>query len=183
MKASRRRALIAFMQLLPGITRVGVVFNPANPAVKLQLGETERALRETGLQFHAVEARSGEQFDSGFRRLIAERVTAVVVLPDSSVLEERKRIAALALNAGLPTVFQREESVEAGGLMSYGTSLSDQVRQAARYIDRIFKGARPADLPVEQPERVKLALNAKTAKALGIRIPSELLVRADAVIQ
>ena len=84
---------------------------------------------------------------------------------------------------GLPTFFQREESVEAGGLISYGPSLTDQVRQAARYVDRIFKGAKPADLPVEQPDRIKLVVNVKTAKALGIQVPSELLVRADKVIQ
>jgi putative ABC transport system substrate-binding protein len=170
-------------QLLPGTQRVGIVANPANPAVKLQLEETERAIRAVGLQSETAYARSSGEFESAFRRLAAARVAAVVVTPDSTVLEYRKKIADLALDARLPTFFQREENVEAGGLISYGTSLSDQVRQAARYIDRIFKGAKPADLPVEQPEIIRLVINAKTAKALGIQIPSELLVRADAVIQ
>ena len=171
------------VQLVPGIKQVGIIVNPANPAVKLQLGATEQAVREVGLQSHVFHARTGGEFDNAFKRLVADRVTAVLIIPDSSALEHRKKIAELALNARLPTIFQREENVEAGGLISYGTSLTDQVRQAARYVDRIFKGAKPADLPVEQPERIRLVVNLKTAKALGIAIPSELLVRADQVIQ
>ena len=107
----------------------------------------------------------------------------MLISPDPSVIEHRKKISDLALQTRLPTVFQREENVEAGGLISYGPSLTDQARQAALYVDRIFKGAKPADLPVEQPERIKLAINVKTAKALGLTIPPELLVRADQVIK
>jgi putative ABC transport system substrate-binding protein len=171
------------MQLLPGIKRVGIVVNTGNPGVNLQLGETQRAMQEMGLQSLVIHARASDEFESAFRRLSAERVTAVLIVPDSSTLEHRNAIAALALKARLPTVFQREENVEAGGLISYGTSLTEQVRQGARYVDRIFKGAKPADLPVEQPERIKLVINLKTAQALAIKVPSELLVRADAVVR
>jgi putative tryptophan/tyrosine transport system substrate-binding protein len=171
------------LQLFPSTQRVGIIANTANPAVKLQIEETERAIRAVGLQYRTAHARSSEDFENAFKRLAADRVRAVVVSPDSTVLEHRKAIAQLALSARLPTFFQREENVEAGGLISYGTSLSDQVRQAAHYIDRVFKGAKPADLPVEQPERIKLVINVKTARALGIQVPSELLLRADEVIQ
>jgi len=170
-------------ELVPGIQRVGVISNPANPGTKLTLAETERALRQLGLHSQAVSARSRAEFETAFKRLAADGATAVLISPDSSVLEHRAKIAEFALAARLPTFFQREESVEAGGLISYGPSLTDQVRQAARYVDRIFKGAKPADLPVEQPDRIKLVVNVKTAKALGIQVPSELLVRADKVIQ
>jgi putative ABC transport system substrate-binding protein len=171
------------LELLPGARRIAVIGNPGNPAVRLQLTETERAIRQRGLQPQVISGRSAEDFESAFKRLAADGTAAVLISPDASVLEHRQKIAELALGARLPTFFQREENVEAGGLISYGTSLRDQVHQAARYVDRIFKGAKPADLPVEQPERVKLVVNAKTARALGLKIPSDVLVRADQVIQ
>jgi len=171
------------IELLPQVRRVGIIANLANPGARLQLAETERIIREVGRHSQTINARSSEEFESAFRRLAADGVEAVLISPDPSVIEHRRKIAELALQTRLPTVFQREESVEAGGLISYGPSLIDQARQAALYVDRIFKGAKPSDLPVEQPERIKLAINVKTAKALGLTIPPELLVRADQVIK
>jgi putative ABC transport system substrate-binding protein len=170
-------------ELLPGVERVGVIANRANPAVRLQLVEMEQAIRGVGLQSQVIDARSSEELEGAFKRLDMAGIKAILVCPDASVLEHRKRIADLALKFRLPTFFQREENVEAGGLVSYGTSLTEQLHQAARYVDRIFKGAKPADLPVQQPERIKLVINARTAKALGITLPKELLVRADEVIE
>jgi putative tryptophan/tyrosine transport system substrate-binding protein len=170
-------------QLIPGVKRVGVIGNPANPAVRLQLAEAERTTGQVGMQSHVVHARSAGEFEAAFKRLAADGVAAVLVSPDASVVEHRKKIAELALAYRLPTIFQREENVDAGGLMSYGTSLIDQIRQAALYVDRIFKGAKPADLPVEQSELIRLVLNVKTAKAIGLAIPQAILSRADRVIE
>jgi putative ABC transport system substrate-binding protein len=108
-------------------------------------------------------------------------MNAVLIVPDPSVLENRQRIAVLALKLRLPTFFQREENVKAGGLVSYGPNLTDQLRQTARFVDKILKGAKPADLPIEQPERVELVLNATTAKALRIAVPPAVQFRAQVV--
>jgi len=170
-------------ELLPDAQKVGLVANPGNPAVELQIAETQRVMQLVGLKPIVLSASTEAEFESAFKQLAAEGAQAVLVSPDSTVLENAKKIAALALSARLPSFFQREENVAAGGLISYGTSLTDQVRQAAVYLDKIFKGAKPADLPVEQPERIKLVVNMKTAKALGLHIPPDLLARADAVIR
>ena len=135
------------------------------------------------LQVEIVEAIAAEEFERAFARLSAKGVSGVVLLTNSSLMEHRVRIAELALKTQLPTAFQRRESVEAGGLLSYGVNLNDQLRQAAVYIDRILKGARPAELPVEQPTKFALVINIKTANALGLTIPPTLLARADEVIE
>ena len=130
-----------------------------------------------------VEAIAAEEFERAFARLSAKGVGGVMLFTNSSLMEHRVRIAELALKTQLPTAFQRRESIEAGGLLSYGVNLNDQLRQAAVYIDRILKGARPAELPVEQPTKFALVINLKTAKALGLTIPPTLLARADEVIE
>jgi len=124
-----------------------------------------------------------QEFESAFARLTAEGVKGVVVLPDPSVIEHRSMIAALAQKSRLATMFQRRESVEAGGLMSYGPDLTDTLRQAASYVDRILNGTKPGDLPVQQATKIELVINLKTARALGIEIPPTLLARADEVIE
>jgi putative tryptophan/tyrosine transport system substrate-binding protein len=171
------------IETVPGMKHVGVVRNPNNPAVATLLRETEEAIRALGLQIEVVEAGAAEDFESAFARLSAQGVTGVVLLADPSLIEHRVRIAELAQRTRLPTAFQRRENVEAGGLLSYGPNLNDQLRQAAVFIDRILKGARPAELPVEQPTKFALVINIKTAKALGLDVPPSLLARADEVIE
>jgi putative tryptophan/tyrosine transport system substrate-binding protein len=160
-----------------------LVANPNNPAVTLLLRETEGAIGTLGLRHEVVEASAAEEFESAFARLSALGVKGVVLLADPSIIENEIRIAEAAQKIRLPTVFQRRENVEAGGLLSYGPHLTGQFRQAAIYVDLILKGARPADLPVEQPTKFELVINLKTAKALGLTVPPILLVRADEVIE
>ena len=172
------------MDIVPGIKRVGVVSNSKNPgATALSLRETEAAIRAVGLQTEVVDAEAAEEYDSAFARLSAADVGGVVLLPDAALIRHRTRIADLAIKARLPTVFQRRENAEAGGLLSYGSNLSDLLRQSALFVDRILKGARPAGLPVEQPTKFTLAINLKTAKALGLTIPPTLLATANEVIE
>jgi putative ABC transport system substrate-binding protein len=171
------------IDVIPEIRRVGIVHNPSNPASTAVLREVENAIRVLGLEFYTVDARSPQEFESAFALLGAEGVKGVVVVPDGSVIEHRSLIAALAQKTRLPTMFQRPENVAAGGLMSYGTDLPDRLRQAAFYVDRILNGAKPADLPIEQPTKFELVINLKTAKALGLSVPPTLLARADEVIE
>jgi putative ABC transport system substrate-binding protein len=169
------------VELLPGTKRLGVIVNPANSAVMAQFEEVKRAIRALGLQSEVANARSGEEYDNAFKQFAKSKMNAVLIVPDPSVLENRQRIAVLALKLRLPTFFQREENVKAGGLVSYGPNLTDQLRQTARFVDKILKGAKPADLPIEQPERVELVLNATTAKALRIAVPPAVQFRAQVV--
>jgi putative ABC transport system substrate-binding protein len=171
------------VEIVTALKRVGVVRNPNNPSNTASLRETAQAIRALGLELEVVDAKAAEDFDSAFARLSAQGVDGVVLLSDPELIKHRVRIAELAQKTRLPTAFQRRENVEAGGLLSYGSDLNDQVRQAAVFADRILKGARPAELPVEQPTKFVLAINLKTAKALGLTIPPTLIARADEVIE
>jgi putative ABC transport system substrate-binding protein len=171
------------VEMMPEIRRVGIVRNPSNPAVTVALREVENAIRVLGLESHTVDARLPQEFESAFARLGAEGVKGVIVVADASVIEHRRMIAALAQKTRLPTMFQRRENVAAGGLMSYGPDLPDQLRQAAFYVDRILKGTKPVDLPVQQATKIELVINLNTAKALGLTIPPTLLGLADEVIE
>jgi putative ABC transport system substrate-binding protein len=177
------KLIALFVELVPDLKRVGVVSNSYNPNVAVQLRETEDAIRKLGLQSRVVEARAREEFERAFARLSAESVNGVVLLTDPSVIEQAQKIAELAQAARLPTTFQRRENVEVGGLMSYGGNTRYQFRQAAIQVDRILKGANPADLPVEQPTKYELVINLKTAKALRLEVPQTLLSTADEVIE
>jgi putative ABC transport system substrate-binding protein len=171
------------VEIVPGMSRVGVVHNSNNPAVMLALQEAEDAIRAFGMQLELVDASAPEEFESAFAHLRAEGVKGVLLIADASLVENARRIADLAQKTRIPTAFQRRENVEAGGLFSYGPNLNDQFRRAGHYVDRILKGTKPADLPVEQPTKFELVINLKTAKALGITIPPSILVRADEVIE
>jgi putative ABC transport system substrate-binding protein len=176
--------LVALLvELVPGIRHVGVVSNSYNPNVARQLRVTEDAIRKLGLQSHVVEARTSEEYERAFARLSLESVSGVVLLPDSSAIEHAQKIAEFALAARLPTVFQRRENAEAGGLMSYGGNIAHQFRQSASYVDRLLKGATPADLPVEQPTKFEFVINLTTAKALGLTVPLIMQMTADEVIE
>jgi putative ABC transport system substrate-binding protein len=146
------------MEFVPGMKRVGVVHNPFNSNATMQLRQTEDAVQKLGLQIQVADARTSEEFERAFARLSAERVNGVVLLADPTVIEQRLRIAELAQAARLPTAFQLRENVEAGGLLSYGANINSQFRLAAFYVDRILKGAKPADLPVQQPTILELVI-------------------------
>jgi putative tryptophan/tyrosine transport system substrate-binding protein len=171
------------VEIVPGMNHVGVLANLKNPSSASQLRETEKAIRALGLQFEVVEASVPDEFDGAFARLSADGVKGVVLIADASLIEHKGRIAKLAQQAGLPTVFQRGENVEAGGLLSYGPNLNGQFREVAPYIDKLLKGAKPADLPVELPTKFELVINLQTAKALGLTVPPTLITRADEVIE
>jgi len=177
------KQLQILQDLVPGLQRLGIVANLGNPAVRLQLQQTERSMRELGLRWQVVEGRTPAEFDKAFERLKASGIGAAVMLPDPSLVEHRAMIARAAIKARVATMFQRRENAEAGGLISYGPDITDQFRQVAGYVDRIFQGARPGDLPVQQPTKLSLVVDARTAKAIGITIPQSVLLRADKVIE
>jgi putative ABC transport system substrate-binding protein len=141
------------------------------------------AARSLGVQLQLLEARGPNEFDGAFAAMATERVGALLVLSDVIFNAHRTRLADLAARSRLPAAYGVRESVEAGGLMSYGPSFLDLFRRSATFVDKILRGAKPADLPVEQPTKFELVINAKTAKALGLTIPPSLLRRADEVIQ
>jgi len=171
-------------QIAPGNAALAVLQNPTNPgATAPQLKEVDTAARALGLRLQFFEVRAPNDFDAAFARIAAARTAGVVVVTDTLFLDHRYRIAKLASKNRVPAVFSRSENVDAGGLMSYGSSLIGQFRHAAIYVDKILKGAKPADLPVEEPTMLELVVNLKTAKALRITIPQSILVRADRVIE
>jgi ABC-type uncharacterized transport system substrate-binding protein len=135
------------------------------------------------VELQPVEVRAAEEFEAAGRAVVGQRAQALIVVPALLFTEQRHRLAELAVQHRLPTMWYRREQVEAGGLMSYGTNFSAMYRRAATYVDKILKGAKPADLPVEQPMKLELVINLKTAKALGLTIPPTLLFQADEVLQ
>jgi putative tryptophan/tyrosine transport system substrate-binding protein len=170
-------------EIAPGARGVAVLRNPANPAAALQLGELEPEIRAAQLDLHPFEARDPAQLETVLLTIGTNRADVVIVRADPMFFSERKRLAELAIAQRLPTVFERREYSDAGGLSAYGPSLSGQFRRAATYVDKILKGAKPADLAVEQPAKFELVINMKTAKALDLTIPPSLLLRADHVIE
>jgi putative ABC transport system substrate-binding protein len=170
-------------EIVPRISRVAVLWNPTNQTHLLSLGEVKVAARSLGVQLQILEARGPDDFESAFATMTRERVGALLVLADGMFFVHRTRIAILAAKQRLPAMFTVREHVDAGGLVVYGPSLRDNFRRAAAYVDKILKGAKPADLPVEQPMKFELVVNLKTAKALGLTIPQSILIRADHVIQ
>ena len=170
-------------ETVPKIRRVAILSNPTNAYHKLAIREANVAARSLGVQLQLLEARGPNEFDGAFAAMARERVGALLVLSDAMLSSHRTRLADLAARSRLPAAYGVRESVEAGGLMSYGPSFLDLYRRSAAYVDKILKGAKPADLPVEQPTKFELVINLKTAKALGLTIPQSLLQRADEVIQ
>jgi putative ABC transport system substrate-binding protein len=170
-------------EVVPKISRVAVLLNPSHSAHPLMSRQAEGPARALGMQLHILQAGSPAEIDAAFAAMRSQRVGGVLVLRGSLFLAQRRQIAALAAKNGLPAVYGTREEAEAGGLMAYGASLPLLYRRAATYVDKILKGAKPADLPVEQPTKFELIINLKTARALGLTIPQSLLGRADAVIQ
>ncbi len=170
-------------EVVPGMTRVAVLWNAANPANASAWEETQAAARALGLLLHSQEVRGPQDLEGAFALTAKVRPEALLVLPDSLINMYRQQIAEFVTQRHLPSVFSTREWVVAGGLMSYGPSIPDLYRRAATYVDKILKGTKPADLPVEQPMKFELVLNLKTAQALGLTIPPIVLFRADEVIQ
>ena len=170
-------------EVIPGLSRVAVLSDPTNPIFKLQLAEVERAASALKLQFQILEVREPTDFDSAFGAAKKGRAGAVSTLASAFLAGHRKKLVDLAERSRLPTMYHNREFVEVGGLMSYGVNNSDLYRRAAVYVDKILKGATPADLPIEQPTKFELVINLKAAKALGLTIPQAVLQRADRVIQ
>jgi putative ABC transport system substrate-binding protein len=170
-------------QTVHPLTRLAVLINPDNPLYARMLSRLQSSAQGLGITMLPVKARTAEELEAGFGEMRTERVQAVLVFDDSFFIGQRERLAALASRYQLPAIAGNREYADAGLLFSYGELLSDQWRRGAFYVDKIFRGAKPGDLPVEQPTRFYLAINRKTADALGLTIPPELLLRADAVIQ
>ena len=170
-------------QVVPGLSRVAVLWNPGNRGNELQLAESKVAAKTLGLRLQRLEIRSPEDVERALHAATRERAGALTVLDDPVIFYQRSKIVELAAKNGLAAISGLREFVEAGGLMSYGTNLDEHYRQTAIYVDKILKGAKPADLPVEQPAKVELVINLKTAKVLGLTLPPSLLLRADRVIE
>ena len=169
-------------ELLPGLARLAALVNVANPLHVPQWRETQAAAAQAAIALVPFELRSPDQLEEAFARFARERADALIVPPDVTFTTHRRRIANLALGARLPTIFFVRQSVEDGGLMSYGPNQVENYRRAATYVDKILKGAKPQDLPIERPTNFDLIINLTTAKALGLDVPATLLARADEVI-
>ena len=179
--AAKRLELLK--EAVPNMSRVAFLWNPANPDQKFSLNEAQAGARALGVTLHSVEARSREELEQAFAAMRQSRPSALLMTADAVHQRHIGRIVAFASETRLPAMYQLKDAVERGGLMSYGASLPDLGRRAAIYIDKILKGAKPADLPVEQPTKFELVINLKTAKALGLTIPQTLLLRADQMIE
>ena len=169
--------------VIPNLSRIAVLINPANPSDSLILEQIGGAAFSSGVKISPVEAGTAAEIEAGFGAITRARSEAVLVAADPFFDMQREQIATLAMKRRLLTISSNRELPEAGGFMSYGQDPADQYRRAATYVDNILKGAKPSELPVEQPLVLELVINRKTAKALGIAIPTEMLLRADRVIE
>ena len=180
------KRLALLKEALPALTRVGILSHPGVPSartVRTMLEETEAAARVAGIGVRRLEAHGPNDLNRPFAALSRERIGALIVLASPMFLSEGRRIVALLASHHLPGMFFSREFVEAGGFISYGPNLPELWRRAARYVDRILKGAKPSELPVEQPTRFEMVVNLKTARTLGLTIPQSMLLRADEIIQ
>src|SRR5262249_9828508 len=177
--ARLRRDIVAF-------TNVGILWHPGafgEATIRNLVAEVTQAAKALSLQPYLAAARNPDQIDGAFASIIAERAQAVFVFPSSMLFSQRKRVVELITKHALPATFPAREYAQLGGLMAYGASITELWRRSAFYVDRIFKGAKPSELPVEQPTKFELVINLKTAKALGLTLPPSLLATADEVIE
>ena len=168
---------------MSGAKKVGLLFNAANPGIAFQRTEFEAAAAALSIDLVIADVRSPDDLDAAFRSLVAERVSIVMVCQDSTLFSQRSRILALASAARLPVMAAQQEFAEAGALVTYGINIHENYRRAATYVDKILKGAKPSDLPVELPTKMEMYINLKAAKALGLSVPGTLLTQADKVIE
>jgi putative tryptophan/tyrosine transport system substrate-binding protein len=179
--AAKRIELLS--QTFPKNGSIGILYNPSEPATVLEMRETERAARAIGVTLQPLAASSPHQLNECFATAVREKTDALIVFTHGFAVLNRRRIIEQAASQRLPTMYGWREFVDEGGLMSYGPSVPAMVRKAASYVDRIIKGEKPGDLPIEQPARLELIVNLKTAKTLGLNVPPTLLARADEVIE
>ena len=179
----RGKQIQLLQEALPGLSRVAILSNPSIPSHVTDVRETEAAARALKMRLRVLEVRAPSELAGAFSTAAKERVGALVVLSGTIFFAHRTRIVELATQNRLPTMYSWRENAEAGGLMAYGPSLRDNWRRAAWYVDRILKGAKPGDLPVEQPTKLELVINLKAASALGVTLPPAVLARADELIQ
>jgi putative ABC transport system substrate-binding protein len=177
------KRLETLQEAVPNLSRIGVLYFTAYPGVALQLDELERAAKALGKLLLPIEAARIDQLVTAFDTMVQWRADAAAVIENPFYFANQGKIVTLAISHRLPSIYNAKEYVKSGGLMSYGASYSDLYRRAAAYVDKIIRGAAPADLPVEQPVRFELIFNLKTAKALGIDVPPTMLARADEVIE
>jgi putative ABC transport system substrate-binding protein len=170
-------------EALPTLKRVAILWNSRSDVSRMALEGTETAAKALGIRLEVIETRDAQEIERAFSSVVRSRAAAMLTIADAFLWSQRAHIVALAARHRLPGMFPEEEFVEAGGLMAYGPHVQNNFRRAAGYVDKILRGAKPADLPVEQPAKYKLVINLKTAKALGVTIPQSLLLRADEVIQ
>ena len=172
-------------EIVPKLSRVAVLWNPQNPASGSPLSwkEIQLPAQQLGVQLHSLEARSSNDFDKAFEDATKARAGALAIMPDPLFAGNLKRIADLAAKSRLPSIFHLSEFANSGGLVTYGPDRSDMYRRAATYVDKILKGTKPADLPVEQPKKFEFIINLKAAKQIGLTIPPNVLARADKVIK
>ena len=176
--------LLEFLkQAVPGTSRVAYLWNPVPPGAETYRKVIESAARKLGVTLQPAQVRGRNEFEGAFAAMVRERADAVVVASDPLLFPARSQIVLLAARHRLPAVYGNREYAEVGGLMSYGPNIAHLFRRAATYVDKILKGTKPGDLPVEQPTNFELVINLKTAKALGLTIPSSLLLRADHAIE
>ena len=170
-------------EMVPKLSRVGVLWNPQGAASPIYWKEVQVPARQLRIQLHSLEARSPNDFEKAFEDALQARADALSIMPDPVFTTNLKRIAGLAAKSRLPSIYHISEFADAGGLVAYGPDRADMFRRAATYVDKILKGAKPGDLPVDQATKFELVINLKTAKAIGITIPQSILVRADRVIE
>ena len=179
--ASKRLQLLA--EVIPGLARVAALFNPTNPTVVMALEQTQSAAPSLNVEVHPIAVRTPDEMNTAFAAMKAARPGAFIVMPDGMLYAQRTRIVAFAAASRLPALFPEPEVAQQGGLITYGPSVPANFRRAAAFVDKILRGTRPADLPVEQPAKLELIVNLKTAKALGLTFPDKLLALADGVIE
>jgi putative ABC transport system substrate-binding protein len=177
------RRLQLLREVAPGMGRVAVLWNATNSTKAGELREARGAAESLGLQLLSAEVRRADDFDGAFQAAASSRADALMVLSETLVNAQMARIVAFTLQQGLPSIYEVREATEAGGLMNYGLNLADLFRRAAIYADKILKGARPGELPVEQPTRFDFVINLRTARELGLTIPESVLLQATHVIQ
>jgi ABC-type uncharacterized transport system substrate-binding protein len=170
-------------EVVPGASHIAVLSNPNSASVPSQMREAKVAAQALGIRLQPLDVRGLDDFEKVFRAATKERASALIMLDDAFVFTHRTRVVKLAAKSRLPAIYGFTECVEDGGLMSYAANLSDMYRRAAVYVDKILKGAKPADLPVQQPTKFEFVVNLKTAKQIGLTIPPNVLARADRVIR
>lgn len=178
---SKRLQLL--QEVSPRAKRVALLFNPEDFGMTVRVSEAQSAARALGMAIVLHEIRGGADFERAFAEMTQQRPDALLAVVDATTLQHRGRIVAFAAEQRIAAIYETGEFVQTGGLMSYGPALADNYRRAAGYVDKILKGARPADLPVQQPSKIELVINANAARALGLQIPQSVLLRADRIIE